>query len=121
ARGTSTWSQVSTSDNSLAIRGPGYWADLSSLPNDLYDYDIAYTRPGESTPFVEGSGTFSISSSNNSSTNSVNVAGFVDDPSLGLILRGNTTGLSGVTIKDASGNTVDTRTLANGKMTSLGS
>jgi hypothetical protein len=41
-------------------RGDRCWVDLSTQPADRYEYVLTYTRPGESTPYAQGSGVFML-------------------------------------------------------------
>ncbi len=117
AVGTSNWTTATLQD----INGR-YFVSLANASSDLYQYKLTYTRAGETSPYATGAGTIAITGL--SSANSVNVAGYVEEPTDGvtvqperLVLTGKTAGLTGVTIKDVSGNVVATRTataLGNG-------
>src|SRR5207248_8341203 len=62
-------SDVCSSDLSLLNFGARYMADLRGLAGGTYNYELQYTRPGETTPSSSSRGTFTLSGVNGSLTN----------------------------------------------------
>jgi len=69
------WSTVNTTSG-IETRGSRYWVDLSTVANNVYEYELSYTRPGETAVYASGAGQFSVTGQ--SSVGSQNIVGFVE-------------------------------------------
>jgi YD repeat-containing protein len=76
------WTQVS-SDDAILSNGGFYSLDVSLLLNDQYEYQLSYTRPGESTPYITGTGNLTITG--HGSVGSLHGASWVEEPVLNVV------------------------------------
>ena len=73
--GAAQWTVATVVD-----RGSVYWVDIAHLPSDQYEYAMTYTRPGDTAPYAQGTGTFNVTGQ--SAIGSQHVVGTIEKPFL---------------------------------------
>jgi len=75
------WTTLTTASG-IETRGSVYWVGLGALSAGQYQYELSYTRSGESVPYAQGSGTFALNTAK--ATGSENITAVVDKPFLDI-------------------------------------